>query len=417
WFNVSPFFVFKVSTLEYDRKRSFYDDNFHVIEDANEVLLTPLHEECPMARIERDLMDRRNVFKKRSKETDYFACMDKTLKRLGNSIYGQLGMHYLTLISDRLAARMVTAQGRRHLELLQKFFVDECGYVPTYGDTDSIFVSIGETDSGPALVDRFQAWLGRPVPKLEYEETFQQLVMISKKTYVGLRKSGDVKLVGFFKTIPVVMASFVNSVVELALTNRDVDTFKSRLIQLVTEFEVGATGVERFVHTKKMKDSLYQYSSAVNLPHIVFARALARRGLDLRSLGGQIHYVSVVKDVKSKWEGNTYELVEDAGDMTINLPAFVAPFVAKLKSLLHVLYDLPLGYLPNLIEATCAGRLEKRLDRLGTIAPFCIWAWQTRGRKPKNAPNLRQFVPNWNDFASGCGVEIASRRTTSESFV
>lgn len=411
--NISPGYVKCLAAGEYESDRDFYDRHFHVTKDGNDVLISPLVGERALPIVERELTDRRNVYK--SLPGAFNACMNLAHKRLANAIYGQLGVPFENEINDRDAARKVTAAGREILERLMHFIEEICRYEPLYADTDSVFVATAEALRGPELADRFQEWLGSDLPRLEYQETFEELVMITKKAYVGVR--GDkLKMVGFFKTGPAVMANFVREVVRRAIDTRDGERFKTWLDAHVRQFTRADEDVDRYVQTRKVKDHLYEYSNSTNLPHVVFARSLARRGLDLPSLGGQLHYVPVIKDVQSKWEGNSYELVEDARDMTVNLEVFASSYVAKLKTLLNVLYELPDRYLPDLIKTACADTLDARMARLSNLTAVTVWQWAARPRyRPKAFPDIRRLVPGWNDFAASYGLKNARQRRDDDA--
>lgn len=396
FYNISPGYVYCISKSEYV---DIYDVYFHSIEVDGYILLTPKLSEPPLPKLERFLVEKRQQYKP-FKQIPYFAAMEQALKLLANAIYGQLGLNALTFVADRHAASAVTAYGRQNLNECISFFETKDSLV-IYGDTDSIFVAMSEQaateEAGHKLVKEYHEWIGRDFPKLEFEDIFTHLIVVSKKGYIGKRLNGEYKITGFPKVLPKIMANFLRNVARYVLEETDVDNFKKWIHDRVFEFIPKAKDTSEFVQMKKLKSNIFEYSKKCNLPHIIFARELVAQGFELGSFGGQIYYVPVLKDIKTTWGGNNLELEHNVTGMTVNLLQFATAYLGKLKSLLEVIYDLPKAFLLNLFSDANNVVINDRLRYNSDPTNICVWHIE-KGKSMSYLPDVRQFYMDWFNF-------------------
>ncbi|XOV83872.1 MAG: DNA polymerase II [bacterium] len=142
----------------------------------------------------------------------------QAIKILMNSFYGVLGAPSCRFYNPSIA-NAITGQGRHLLHWSKSWFEDQ-GYKVLYGDTDSVFVASGCSNSheaaalGQALVDRFDADLTDYLSQrygvasrleLEFEKLYTQLFLArvrggsqgARKRYAGkLYGSDTVEFVG-----------------------------------------------------------------------------------------------------------------------------------------------------------------------------------------------------------------------------
>lgn len=112
-------------------------------------------------------------------------------KQLGLSIYGCLGSVY-SRYYNRDVAEAVTLSAQYMIRMTMEL-AKRLGYSPIYGDTDSIFIQIPETDVATFL-DRCHDLYRKIAEKqncpvntigLKYEQRFSRIVILKKKRYFG----------------------------------------------------------------------------------------------------------------------------------------------------------------------------------------------------------------------------------------
>lgn len=161
-----------------------------------------------------ELFPKREAAKRRGDQTASHA-----IKILMNSFYGVLGTPACRFYNPEVA-NAITSQGKHFLLWAKKWF-EEMGYKVLYGDTDSLFVSAGDTDGdiarlqnlGKQLSSRLSDALGVYVKsrwrvncylELEFEKLYVQLFLPSvrhgaggaRKRYAGRLHDGALEFVG-----------------------------------------------------------------------------------------------------------------------------------------------------------------------------------------------------------------------------
>jgi len=116
------------------------------------------------------------------------------VKELANSTYGIMGLEYGRYF-DVDIAESITLFGQWIISWSKDYF-DSLGYTVIYGDTDSVFVSVGDRilDLEEEL-RKFHDELGRVLKEeynvdqsyivLEFDKQYESLILVAKKSYVG----------------------------------------------------------------------------------------------------------------------------------------------------------------------------------------------------------------------------------------
>ena len=116
------------------------------------------------------------------------------VKELANSTYGIMGLEYGRYF-DVDIAESITLFGQWVITYTKKYF-DALGYPVIYGDTDSVFVSVGkETLDLKEELRKYHEQLQKDLREnygidecfivLEFDKQYESLILVAKKSYVG----------------------------------------------------------------------------------------------------------------------------------------------------------------------------------------------------------------------------------------
>lgn len=120
----------------------------------------------------------------------------KAIKNVVNTTYGATAYTGFRLHNSRIA-NAITYLGRWLNSVARRYFAEK-GYPVIYGDTDSIFVKGIPYDLLPEITRELNAYINAEISKLtsrhssvelEYETTFDILLLMGKKRYVGRKDS------------------------------------------------------------------------------------------------------------------------------------------------------------------------------------------------------------------------------------
>nr|QLF99888.1 DNA polymerase [Equid alphaherpesvirus 1] len=270
------------------------------------------------------------------------------IKVICNSVYGFTGVANGLLPCLRIAAT-VTTIGRDMLlktrdyvhsrwatrELLEDNFPGAIGFRNhkpysvrvIYGDTDSVFIKFvgltyeGVSELGDAMSRQISADLFRAPIKLECEKTFQRLLLITKKKYIGVINGGKMLMKGV-DLVRKNNCSFINlyarHLVDLLLYDEDVataaakvtdvppaewvgrplpsgfDKFGRVLVEAYNRITAPNLDVREFVMTAELSRSPESYTNK-RLPHLTVYFKLAMRNEELPSVKERIPYVIVAQ--------------------------------------------------------------------------------------------------------------------------
>ncbi len=224
------------------------------------------------------------------------AVASQAIKILMNSFYGVLGTPACRFHNPEIA-NAITGQGRHFLQWSRDWF-ERRGYVVLYGDTDSVFVSSGMSDSaaaqalGPQLAGELNVELGDYVSErwqvhsrleLEFEKLYQKLFLPSvrhgdagaRKRYAGVlvgQAPDAVEFVGM-EVVRRDWTELAKDVQRELYTRLFADEPVDRyLAEVVARVRAGALDAQ-LVYRKGLRKSLESYT-ANTPPHVAAARKL-----------------------------------------------------------------------------------------------------------------------------------------------
>lgn len=245
--------------------------------------------------------------------------LSQAIKIIMNSFYGVLGTRACRFLDTRLVSS-ITKRGHQII-IESKKQIEAQGYRVIYGDTDSVFVLIGATDSGNdpaqaeqiarALADSLNVYWQQRLRReydidcyleMEFETLFSRFLMPtirgsdagSKKRYAGMKADGHM----LFKGLESVRSDwsplareFQQQLYEKIFTGQP---YKDYVQQIVTDLRAGKFEAE-LVLRKRLRRKLGDYVKNVP-PHVQAARKAEairkERGLpSLYESGGWIEYL------------------------------------------------------------------------------------------------------------------------------
>jgi len=256
--------------------------------------------------------------------------LSQAIKIIMNSFYGVLGTTGCRFFDPRLVSS-ITRRGHQIIKE-SKRFIEQAGFQVIYGDTDSVFVLIGDRDSGQVdkvgnqLAADLNNWWTEKLRQdqgvnscleIEFETHFQKFLMPtirgaetgSKKRYAGLVSTGpepgDYQLV--FKGLETVRSDwsslarrFQQALYELIFLDQPYEDFIKDTVLAIQKgsFE------EELVLRRRLRRKLNDYVKNVP-PHVQAARKAeslrAERGLPpLYDQGGWIEYYMTVNGPEPK---------------------------------------------------------------------------------------------------------------------
>jgi DNA polymerase-2 len=235
-----------------------------------------------------DLFPRREAAKKSGDNVAAHA-----IKILMNSFYGVLGTSACRFYNPALA-NSITGSGKEIL-LWSKRWFEEAGFRVLYGDTDSLFVGSGSTQTpapqqGLQLAAELNVQLARYIQarwgvhsrlELEFEKTYLRLLLPqarhstrgASKRYAGLVQTGDVSDVEFVG-MEVVRSDWTalakqvqRELYQRLFTDQPVDVYLSDIVKTV---RAGALD-KLLVYRKSLRKGANTYT-ATTPPHVAAAR-------------------------------------------------------------------------------------------------------------------------------------------------
>ncbi|WP_317931315.1 DNA polymerase II [Halioxenophilus sp. WMMB6] len=239
--------------------------------------------------------------------------LSQAIKIIMNAYYGVLGSPLCRFFDPRVASS-ITLRGHQILQQTQAWF-EQQGYRVIYGDTDSVFVWLGDESPeaggepvGRALATALnQYWRDflrdeyglSSYLEIQFESHFSRFFMPkirgqetgSKKRYAGLvHTANGSKLL--FRGLEAVRSDwtplarrFQQSLFERVFHNREYRAFISAEVEQLLAGELDAL----LVYRKRLRRPLDDYE-AISPPHVQAARKLAAAGHKIRK-GDWIEYV------------------------------------------------------------------------------------------------------------------------------
>ncbi len=249
----------------------------------------------------RAILVRRNRVKemlKKNKKDATLTARQYSLKILANSAYGYLGFSGARWYCKECAAS-TTAYARNYIKTLIKS-ANKHNLDVIYGDTDSIFVSLG--DKNLDYAEKFMEEVNKDLPslmELEMDGYYPRGIFVmkkgeeegAKKKYALIDKNNDIKIAGF-ETVrgdwSGIAKETQKEVLRIILEEGDVENAVKYVKKVLKDTNEGKVPVEKMILKKKLTKDLEDYSAIG--PHVNVAIKLKERG-DAVGAGSEIKYV------------------------------------------------------------------------------------------------------------------------------
>ena len=232
---------------------------------------------------------------------EHNAPLSQAIKIIMNSFYGVLGSSGCRFYDPRLASS-ITRRGHQIITR-SRDWLEAAGFAVIYGDTDSVFVLLGEgydestaRDTGRRLAQELNQWWNDTIDQefrlpsaleIEFETHFLQFIMPtirgtetgSKKRYAGVvRKNDQLELV--FKGLESVRSDwtplaqqFQRELYRRVFFEEPYEAYISDLVQRLKQGELD----QQLVYRKRLRRKLDEYLRNVP-PHVQAARKLDKPG-------------------------------------------------------------------------------------------------------------------------------------------
>ncbi len=295
-----------------------------------------------------------------------------SFKRLGLSFYGDMGNVESRYFNPRVAAA-VTLSGQY---LLKKAvaYGEELGYPALYGDTDSLYIKIPQSEGGKfveaintylqqLLVREWNVPATRFTVELEYENYFPRIFFVRKKRYAGLmtmykgKEASFTEIKGFecMRSDGIEFARRMQrTVIEMILRHRSsVKEITNFLFEQREQVFTKRLSLDDITITKGIAKSLDDYKA--NAVHVTLARQYRQEGGEF-FVGMKIPYV--VTKGKPKLEAVLAEHFTGTYDADYYWDHLILPPTYRIVEVLYpsVSWDL-------LFTAPTSASLRRKLAR------------------------------------------------------
>ncbi|MBL8950471.1 MAG: DNA polymerase II [Myxococcaceae bacterium] len=233
--------------------------------------------------------------------------LSRAIKILMNSFYGVLGTPGCRFFDPRLASS-ITLRGHEVIERSRAFF-EERGHGVIYGDTDSLFVKLGERfDDAERLAEALNGWWRETLwaehrlksdLEVRVDARYAKFLMPttrgsergSKKRYAGLTVAGELVIRGLeaVRTDWTPLARQAQR--ELLQRVFASEPWREWLLGLRREVLSGAAD-ERLHYRKRLRRDVADSASAA--PHVKAARLAAEAAADGEAVATEVEYVMTV---------------------------------------------------------------------------------------------------------------------------
>ncbi|MFQ5621119.1 MAG: DNA-directed DNA polymerase, partial [Candidatus Nanoarchaeia archaeon] len=251
----------------------------------------------------KDLIERRARIKELMKKdagNPLLAARSEGLKVMANSFYGYLGFSMARWYSFP-CVRSITGWGRKYINTAMEK-AKERGFKVVYGDTDSVFLQLG--DNGKKEAVNFMEDVNRDLPEmmeLEFEGMFPAGIFVSakgtdvgaKKRYALMNDQGDITVKGFEivrRNWSGIGKDIQRKVLEILLSEKDVDKAMKYVRDKVNALKAGEIDIEELVISTQLTKPIREYAAVG--PHVAAAKLMEAEGKVVKA-GSGIRYVIV----------------------------------------------------------------------------------------------------------------------------
>ena len=259
----------------------------------------------------RSILDERKAVKMlmqgRDKSTVEYIVLDRrqnALKVCANSVYGLMGFEKSRYFGHVGCAESVTTVGRLLLAQVVEYIQEKYPVKVVYGDTDSCMLwhknGAASRDTmeklGSTICDGVTAILPEPMA-LKFESYYDKVVLLTKKRYILVNSSGVT-----YKGVMNARRDYCKfakdtyeGVINMVVAGNDGESMREYIDCRIEMLLYAKCSIEDVIVTKSLSKRLGAYK--VNQPHVLFARRLASKGIDMKP-GTRLEYVYVKTDDK-----------------------------------------------------------------------------------------------------------------------
>jgi len=219
------------------------------------------------------------------------------IKTLANSFYGYLGFFGARWYSIE-SARATTAYARNYIRTTMAK-AEEHGFKVCYGDTDLLFVLLGDKTLNDAL--KFQKEVNAVLPgtmELELENYFTRGLFVAnksntkgaKKKYALISKEGKMKITGFemIRSNSSLLAKKTQEKVLRLILEDHIPEALSTLQSEIKKLLAGEVPLDQLIIRTQITKELNSYSAIA--PHVAIAWQMVKRG-EVVSPGSTVEYI------------------------------------------------------------------------------------------------------------------------------
>jgi len=309
-------------------------------------LIPKVLEELLVRRME--IKKKMKSYEQNTREYKMLATRQQALKILLNSFYGYLAYPRSRWYS-REAGESTTAWGRQYIQETMKEAEKE-GFKVLYGDTDALFMLLGDKVKKDAL--EFMKRINAKLPEkmeLELEDFYTRGVFVSKKLskeeavgakkkYALLSESGRIKIRGFElvrRDWAKIAKDTQEKVLETILREGSKDKAMKVVIDVIDNLKNNKVKLEDLVIYTRLKKSLKKYE--LISPEVAAAQKAKAAGIPLEE-GSVVEYVITKKGKSISEKAELAELAKDY-DPDYYIEHQVIPAVLKILKELGVSED------------------------------------------------------------------------------
>jgi len=239
------------------------------------------------------------IKQKERKDAVLFARSD-TLKLLANSLYGYYGFFGSRWYSWE-CAESITAWARFYIQRLIKK-AEEAGYKVIYGDTDSVFLLLGEKTISD--VKKFTSEINKDLPglmELEYESHFKRGIFVetrsgkggAKKKYALISENNEIKITGFAtvrRNWSPIAKKTQKEIINILLKENDAKKALDYIRTVITDLKDHTIDIQEVLIRTRLQKDIGDYVQIG--PHVAVAKRMKLKG-EYVGPGTAIEYVIV----------------------------------------------------------------------------------------------------------------------------
>ena len=251
----------------------------------------------------KEIIVRRNriksMIKERKEDDATLEARSYALKTIANATYGYFGFFGARWYS-RECAESITAFGRMYVkELIEK--AKENGFEVIYGDTDAIFITLGNKREED--IKKFLEDINKGLPglmELELENIYKRGIFVSKKDerqggakkkYALISKDGKIKVRGFEsirRDWSLLAKEVQKNVLNLILKENNPKKAYQYVRETIEDVRKGNVDVKKMIIKTKLIRDIESYELVG--PHVVIAKKMRDLGISI-SAGTIVSYV------------------------------------------------------------------------------------------------------------------------------